>query len=173
MRRPTPDPVAPGQESVWDYPRPPRVEPTDEHVVVELGGGVVAETRRALRVLETSHPPVYYVPIEDVVDGALRPSARRTFCEFKGWAAYVDVVGADGRVAPDAGWTYPEPTPGFEVLAGTVAFYPGRMDRCHGRRRAGPRRAGRLLRWVGHRAGRWPVQGRGAGQRMVVTAPRT
>ncbi len=106
------------------------MEPTDEHVVVELGGGVVAETRRALRVLETSHPPVYYVPIEDVVDGALRPSARRTFCEFKGWAAYVDVVGADGRVAPDAGWTYPEPTPGFEVLAGTVAFYPGRMDRC-------------------------------------------
>ena len=130
MRRPTPDPVGPGQESVWDYPRPPRVEPTDEHVVVEFGGRVVADTRRALRVLETSHPPVYYVPLDDVADGALRASARRTFCEFKGWATYVDVVGADGRVAADAGWSYPEPVAGFEALADTVAVYPGRMDRC-------------------------------------------
>ena len=114
MRRPTPDPVGPGQESVWDYPRPPRVEPTDEHVVVEFGGSRGRRARaRALRVLETSHPPVYYVPLDDVADGALRPSARRTFCEFKGWATYVDVVGADGRVAADAGWTYPEPVAGL------------------------------------------------------------
>jgi uncharacterized protein (DUF427 family) len=130
VRRPAPDPVGPGQESVWDYPRPPRVETTDEHVVVELGGGVVADTHRALRVLETSHPPVYYLPLDDLVAGALRPSPRRTFCEFKGVAAYFDVVGADGRVEADAAWTYPEPVAGFAALAGTVAVYPGRMDRC-------------------------------------------
>lgn len=128
--RPTPDPVGPGQESVWDYPRPPRVEPTDEHVVVELGGGVIVDTRDALRVLETSHPPVYYVPIADVVDGTLRPNPRRTHCEFKGEAAYFDVVGADGRVEVAAAWTYPDPVAGCEELAGMVALYPGRMDRC-------------------------------------------
>ena len=129
-RRPTPDPVEPGQESVWDYPRPPRVEPTTEHVVVELGGAVVVDTRRALRVLETSHPPVYYVPVDDVADGALRPNARRTFCEFKGTAAYWDVVGGDGRVEVAAAWGYPDPVPGYEALRDTVALYPGRMDRC-------------------------------------------
>ena len=130
MRHPTPDPVGPGQESVWDYPRPPRVEPTTEHVVVELGGGVIADTRGAVRVLETSHPPVYYLPIADVVDGALRPNPRRTSCEFKGEAAYFDVVGADGTVEVAAAWTYPRPVAGFEALAGMVAIYPGRMDRC-------------------------------------------
>lgn len=128
--RPAPDPVGPGQESVWDYPRPPRVEPTDEHVVVELGGGVVVATRGALRVLETSHPPVYYLPVADVVDGALRPNPRRTFCEFKGEAAYFDVVGADGTIEVAAAWTYPRPVAGYEALADTVAIHPGRMDRC-------------------------------------------
>jgi uncharacterized protein (DUF427 family) len=130
VRRPTPDPVSPGQESVWSYPRPPRVEPTDEHVVVEFGGSVVADTRRALRVLETSHPPVYYLPVADLAAGALRDNPHRTWCEFKGRAAYHDVVGADGRVAEAAAWSYPDPVPGFEALAGTVAIYPGRMDRC-------------------------------------------
>lgn len=130
MRRPRPDPVADGQESVWEYPRPPRVESTDEHVVVELGGAVIVDTRRALRVLETSHPPVYYVPLDDVAEGALRPNPRRTFCEFKGQATYWDVVGADGRVEIAAGWSYPEPVAAFQALRGTVALYPGRMDRC-------------------------------------------
>ncbi len=129
-RRPRPDPIGPGQESVWDYPRPPRLERTSAHVVVEFGGGVVADTTAAWRVLETSHPPVYYLPFDDVDDTALRPNPSTTFCEFKGRATYVDVVGADGRVQVAAGWTYPQPSPGFEPLADTVALYPGRMDRC-------------------------------------------
>lgn len=130
MPTPRRDPPGPGQESVWDYPRPPRVESSEEHVVVELGGAVVAETRRAWRLLETSHPPTYYVPVEDVVAGVLEPNPRRTVCEFKGRAAYLDVRGGDGRVAVAAAWTYPEPVVAYAVLAGTVAFHPGRMGRC-------------------------------------------
>lgn len=130
MRRPDPFPVAAGQESVWDYPRPPRLERSHEHVVVEFAGAVIADTDRAWRVLETSHPPVYYLPAADVADGVLVPASRRTWCEFKGEAAYFDVHGQDGRVAREAAWGYPQPAPGFEDLAGTVAFYPARMDRC-------------------------------------------
>lgn len=126
-------PPGPGQESAWDYPRPPVVVPTDEHVVVRLGTAVVADSRRAVRVLETSHPPTYYVPVRDVVPGALRPAAGSTWCEFKGAAAYLDVVAPDDdghRVARRAAWTYPEPSPGYALLADHVAFYPGRMTLC-------------------------------------------
>lgn len=129
-RRPHPDPVGPGQESVWDYPRPPRLERTSAHVVVTFGGEVLADTTGAWRVLETSHPPVYYLPFDDVDDAAVRPNPRTTFCEFKGRAAYLDVVGGDGRVEVAAAWTYPDPSAGFEPLAATLALYPGRMDRC-------------------------------------------
>lgn len=116
-------------ESVWDYPRPPRVEPTAEHVVVELGGVVVADTGSALRVLETSHPPTYYLPMSSFVDGALRPAGGQSYCEFKGLAAYLDVVSGDA-VAPQVAWTYPDPSPGYEILLDHVALYPGRVDRC-------------------------------------------
>lgn len=129
MRRPTPDPVGPGQESVWDYPRPPRVEATHRHVVVTFDGETIVDTHRQLRVLETSHPPVYYVLFEDVADGILRPSARRTLCEYKGRAAHHDVVGPSGRTERAAAWSYPRPAPGFEDLRDHVALYPGRMDR--------------------------------------------
>lgn len=129
-----PEVPGPGQESVWDYPRPPRVEPSSEHVVVVLGGLVVLDTRRALRVLETSHPPTYYLPLADAAEGAFRPAAGSSWCEFKGMAGYLDVVGGAGPdgaacVAPSAAWTYPDPTAGYEVLAGHVALYPDRMDR--------------------------------------------
>ena len=121
---------APGQESVWDYPRPPSLEQTDRLVVVELGGLVVAESRRAWRVCETSHPPSYYVPRADVADGVLVPvSARGSVCEWKGPATYWTVVAA-GRVEEAAAWSYERPTPSFAVMGGAVAFYPGRMDRC-------------------------------------------
>lgn len=123
MRRPVPEVPGPGQESVWDYPRPPRLETTGEHVVVRVGDVVVAETRRPLRVLETSHPPTYYVPREDVDTTLLAPSARRTFCEWKGRASYADVVVGERRV-PDACWWYDDPTPDFAALAGAIAFYP-------------------------------------------------
>ncbi|QHC58523.1 DUF427 domain-containing protein [Rathayibacter sp. VKM Ac-2760] len=122
-------PPAEGQESVWDYPRPPRVEPTAEHVVVRLGGVVVADTREAFRVLETSHPPVYYLPRSAFAEGALEPAPGRSICEFKGAAAYLTVRGGEA-VAEAAGWIYPDPLPGFEQLVGTVALYPGRMDSC-------------------------------------------
>ncbi|MCJ1700556.1 DUF427 domain-containing protein [Rathayibacter festucae] len=122
-------PPAEGQESVWDYPRPPRVEPTAEHVVVRLGGVVVADTREAFRVLETSHPPVYYLPRSAFADGALEPAPGRSICEFKGAASYLTVRGG-AAVAEAAGWIYPEPMPGFEQLVDTVALYPGRMDSC-------------------------------------------
>ena len=112
-------------ESVWEYPRPPRVEPSAARVVVELDGEVLADTRRSLRVLETSHPPVYYIPAADVRTERLRASARPvTWCEYKGAARYYD---AGGRTA--AAWSYPSPSPGYEAIAGHFAFYLGRVDR--------------------------------------------
>jgi len=129
LRPGTPDPVGPGQESVWDYPRPPRVEASDREVVVVLGGVEVCRTRRALRVLETSHPPSWYLPEADWFPGSLRPAAAGSWCEWKGAASYLDVVGGD-RVEPTAAWTYREPAPGFELLRDAVAVYPGRTDRC-------------------------------------------
>ncbi len=128
MRRPTPDPAGPGQESVWDYPRPPALDPSDEHVVVTFGGETIADSRGAIRVLETSHAPVYYLPRDDVREEFLAEVERRTFCEFKGMAAYADVV-AGGRRASAACWWFPEPTPGYEAIRDWVAFYPSRMDR--------------------------------------------
>jgi len=117
-------------ESVWDYPRPPIVVPSDETVVIELDGEVVVTTDRSLRVLETSHPPVYYVPADAIAPGLLTPVHGRTWCEFKGSASYFDVSGSSGRVVRRAAWHYPEPTAGYERLSDHVAFYPGRMDRC-------------------------------------------
>ena len=114
-------------ESVWDYPRPPRVDASSRSVRVEFAGEVIAETTRALRVLETSHPPVYYIPLEDVRAEFLRPSRRRTFCEFKGEAGYFDLV-AGGREARDAAWYYPEPASRYEAIRDHVAFYPSRVD---------------------------------------------
>ncbi|PZE30062.1 DUF427 domain-containing protein [Curtobacterium sp. MCBD17_028] len=119
----------PGQESVWDYPRPPRVESTAEHVVVRLGGVVVADTRDAVRVLETSHPPVYYLPLSGFAPGALTPAEGVSMCEFKGRAGYLDLHGG-GRTAPRAAWRYPSPWAGYEVLADRVAVYPGAVDEC-------------------------------------------
>jgi uncharacterized protein (DUF427 family) len=117
-------------ESVWDYPRPPRVEPSSKHVRVVLGGVAIADTIRAYRVLETSHPPVYYVPLEDVLAGSLQPSrGRGSFCEWKGAASYLDVIGG-GRRIERAAWTYRNPVPGFEAIRDAVAFYPGLMDEC-------------------------------------------
>ncbi|MBS44471.1 MAG: hypothetical protein CMH83_15170 [Nocardioides sp.] len=131
-RRPAPVPPGPGQESVWDYPRPPALEPSSETVEVVLGGVVVASTNRSFRVLETSHPPTYYLPAEAFLDGALRPTAGASHCEWKGQAAYFDLLGGpDGEVvAPRAAWTYPEPTARFADLRGTVALMPGAVDRC-------------------------------------------
>jgi len=127
--RPTRVEPGPGQESVWDYPRPPRLERSDDHVTVVLGGVTIADSRRALRVLETSSPPVYYIPPGDITGGVLVPSDRTTFCEWKGDASYYDVSAA-GRTERAAAWHYPAPTAPFAAIAGHVAFYPGRMEAC-------------------------------------------
>ncbi|NNE42792.1 MAG: DUF427 domain-containing protein, partial [Gemmatimonadetes bacterium] len=112
-----------------DYPRPPRIEPTGRRLRVEFNGSVVAETERGFRVLETSHPPVYFFPPEDVTPGVLVASPGNTFCEWKGAAVYHDVAVGD-RVAARAAWSYPVPTPDARDIAGYVAFYARRMHRC-------------------------------------------
>jgi uncharacterized protein (DUF427 family) len=119
----------PGQESVWDYPRPPALVRTDAHLVVEFGGEVVAETTQAWRVLETSQPPAFYFPPEHVRQELLTPSTHRTFCEWKGQATYRTIVVGD-RVARDAAWLYERPVERFEPITDHVAFYPQRVDAC-------------------------------------------
>ncbi|HSL00576.1 MAG TPA: DUF427 domain-containing protein [Rubrobacteraceae bacterium] len=128
MSRPRIEP-GPGQESVWDYPRPPRLERTDKRVKVAFGGVTIAYTTRALLVRETSHPPVYYVPPEDVRMEHLRPAAGGSFCEWKGRAGYYDIV-TDERTEERAAWYYPEPVSAYEEIRDHVAFYPSRMDAC-------------------------------------------
>lgn len=133
MSRRRPDRIAepgPGQESVWDYPRPPRVEPVPELVRVVFGGTTVAETRKALRVLETAGAPVYYIPPADVRTELLTPTAKRTLCEWKGTARYYTVTVGE-RSAADAAWSYPQPTPGYEAIAGHYGFYAQKMDECY------------------------------------------
>lgn len=118
-----------GQESVWDYPRPPRIEATDRHIQVIVNGVVIADTRRAVRVLETSHPPVYYIPPEDVQMQYLSAGHESSVCEWKGQAGYYN-LSVDGKTIPQAAWYYARPTPEFASIAGYVAFYPGKMDAC-------------------------------------------
>lgn len=136
MDNPTPTPPGPGQESVWDYPRPPRLERSDRHLVVEHGGLVVADTMRGLRVLETSQAPAYYLPEADIDLDRLRPATARSFCEWKGTASYADVVIAGDHdddqalVAPDAAWTYLHPVAAYADLVGHWAFFPRAVDRC-------------------------------------------
>jgi len=115
-------------ERVWDYPRPPAVVDCPRRVRIEIGGRTVADSRGSVRVLETSHPPTIYVPPADVAGELLAEStARATWCEFKGRARYLDAV-VDGKRTQAVGWTYPEPSRGYERLRDHVAFYPGRVD---------------------------------------------
>lgn len=126
MNRPQP---GAGQESVWDYPRPPRIEDSTKHIHLIFNGVTIVETRRARRVLETSSPPVYYAPPEDVRTEHLILSPRSTFCEWKGRAAYYTVVVGD-KQAVDAAWFYPNPTEAFVSIKNYIAFYPGKVDAC-------------------------------------------
>jgi uncharacterized protein (DUF427 family) len=119
----------PGQESVWDYPRPPRLEPTTRRIRVVFNGETIADTRRALRVLETSHPPVYYIPPDDIRMEYVAQTPRKTLCEFKGGATYWTVKVSE-RLSENAAWSYPNPLPGYEPLKDYLAFYAGRVDAC-------------------------------------------
>jgi uncharacterized protein (DUF427 family) len=129
-RRPVPDPVGPGQESVWDYPRPPAVVASAELVTVTHRGVELARTTRSWRVLETAHAPAYYIPRADVRTDLLHGSATRTVCEFKGAASYADLVLPGCEPVHDVCWWYDHPRPGYEVLTGAICFYPQRVDRC-------------------------------------------
>ncbi len=135
---PLPDAV----ESVWDYPRPPRIEATPRHVRIVHAGVVLADTVRAQRVLETSHPPVLYIPQSDILMQMLRPSTRRgSFCEFKGVAAYwnIDLAGAhrangdpvpETAIVPAAAWSYATPSRAYLALKDHLAFYASKVDEC-------------------------------------------
>lgn len=127
--KPVPISPAPGQESVWNYPRPPRIELTDRHVQVLFNGVTIADSHNCVRVLETSHPPMYYIPLTDVQLYYLSPSLQRTVCEWKGTARYYDLR-VDDRAVENAAWTYPAPRRGYEPLAEYLAFYPALMDAC-------------------------------------------
>lgn len=116
-------------ESVWDYPRPPALEPCVRRVRIELGGRIIADSRTALRLLETSHPPTIYIPPTDVVTAYLVPATGSSFCEWKGRAAYFDLVVGERREERCA-WAYPEPVARYAALRDHVAVYPGRMDAC-------------------------------------------
>lgn len=121
--------LKPGQESVWDYPRPPRVEPTGKRLRVIFNGEIVAETRRGLRVLETSLPPSYYFPPADVRWEFLKPTDHWTVCEWKGTAQHF-ALEVRGARSDNAAWCYPEPVAGYGAIRGYVAFYPARVDAC-------------------------------------------
>lgn len=139
---------APGQESVWDYPRPPRVEDSARHVQVWFNGVLLADSRRAKRVLETSHPPTWYIPPEDVKLEHLRENEDSSWCEWKGLTHYYDVE-VNGRRAPSAAWFYQMPTRMFEELRNHVAFYPHLMDACYvDGERAAPQEGGFYGGWI-------------------------
>ena len=118
-------------ESVWEYPRPPRLERTERHLRIVHAGQVIAETQHAWRVLETSHPPVYYLPQEDLAMHLLQPSRRHgSFCEFKGVAAYWTLAIPSAPVVVDAVWSYPQPSAAYAPLRDHLAFYASRVDEC-------------------------------------------
>ncbi len=120
----------PGQESVWDYPRPPQLESVSKHIRIEFAGEIIASTNSAYRVLETSHPPVYYLPGADIKMEFVIAASGSSFCEWKGKAGYFDLrVGT--RTVKNAGWFYADPTLSFAPIKDFLAFYPSKMDACY------------------------------------------
>ncbi len=119
-----------GQESVWDYPRPPRVEATGKRVRVIFNGVVIADTTNAKRVLETSHPPAYYIPQADIRMEHLKQTPKRTFCEYKGSAGYWKLSVGE-RTSEDVAWSYAAPNSGYEAIKDHLAFYVSRVDECY------------------------------------------
>ena len=127
--RPRPDPVGPGQQSVWSYPRPAIAQSCAAHVMIEHDEQVIADTRASVRTLETSHPPTYYIPPDSIAAGILRRAEGYSFCEWKGSAVYWDaIIGA--TVMHRVAWSYPDPTRAFVSLRDHVAFYASPFDRC-------------------------------------------
>jgi uncharacterized protein (DUF427 family) len=130
MFRPKPIPPQPGQESVWDYPRPPRLESSSKHIQILFNGVTIADSRQTYRVLETSHPPVYYIRPDDIKREYLQSSQQGSYCEWKGMARYYTIVVGEQQ-AINAAWSYPNPTPDFAPIKDYVAFYPALMEACY------------------------------------------
>ncbi len=129
MFPPSPDPVAQDQESVWNYPRPPIAEETSRRIQIVHHGAWLADTRAGVRTLETSHPPTYYIPQADIAMSLLTMTDRTSFCEWKGHAVYWTVA-IEGSIFRDVGWSYPEPTRGFQLLRNHIAFYAAPFEQC-------------------------------------------
>ena len=157
-RWPTPDKPGPGQESVWDYPRPPRLEEFAGSITVELGGRTIASTTRAWRVLETSHPPTYYLPGAAFADGVLRPADGASWCEWKGQATYYDLV-TDAQRGAAGGVDLPSAQSWFRAAGGCDRRDGRGRGSLHGQRRGGGPAAGRLLRRLDHQLDCRPLQG--------------
>ncbi len=121
---------ASGQESVWDYPRPPRLESSIKHILIVFNNTVIADSKNSQRILETSHPPVYYLPPEDIRMEYLKLNERQSFCEWKGKAEYYDLR-VDNRTCENCAWYYSNPTPAFTAIKNYLAFYPSKMDACY------------------------------------------
>lgn len=117
----------PGQQSVWDYPRPPRLAPDTREVVIRWGDVEVARSRRCVRVLETAHPPSFYLPWADVARHLLQPAPGSSLCEWKGPARYWSLVNGS-KSLPGVAWSYPEPLAEAQALAECVAFYPAQLQ---------------------------------------------
>lgn len=130
MFGPRRDVAGPGQESVWDYPRPPRLELVDGRLRVVFDHVTIADTVAGFRVLETSHPPVYYIPPSDIRMDLMRAAPGHSWCEFKGEASYWSIETADRR-ADNVAWSYPTPSPAFAAIAGYLAFYASRVEACY------------------------------------------
>ena len=128
--KPNPIPPQPGQESVWDYPRPAILQDTNKHIKVIFNGIVLAETTKAKRVLETSHPPSYYIPTEDIKTEYLIATSRKSVCEWKGRSEYYD-ISLGGKYVNNAAWRYIQPTPNFKSIQQYYSFYPILMDACY------------------------------------------
>lgn len=153
LRRPNPIKPGPGQRSVWDFPRPPAIEREGREVRIEFGGRVIARSVRALKVLETSHPPVYFIPAEDFEAGVVRRSSKpSTACEWKGWATYHDLrVSVDGgeRVAREVAFSYDDPVSRFADVRGMISVYAEPMDGCFvGGERVTPQAGGFYSGWI-------------------------
>ncbi|MEM9177408.1 MAG: DUF427 domain-containing protein [Myxococcota bacterium] len=134
----------PGEESVWDYPRPPRIVADPRPVEVRFGERVLASTSRAVRVLETASPPTFYIPPDDVDLATLAESGRTSICEWKGQAVDFDLVGGPESVA----WCYPRVFPEFASIAGWIAFYPARVECLVAGERVRPQPGGYYGGWI-------------------------
>lgn len=130
MLRPEPIPPQPGQESVWDYPRPAVLEDTDKQIEIVFNDIVIVKSDRVKRVIETSHPPSYYIPAEDIKLEYFSQTPHRTFCEWKGWASYYQIRVNDKQVN-NAAWRFSQPSPNFSAIADHYSFYPSLMDACY------------------------------------------